>query len=298
MGEFLVAFLRWTVPLLAVFLAVACFYRVGVINIAADGTIKLSAVIYAALGLVAGPYAAALATVAIGLAVGFGVVWVIVRFRVDAVLFTLSANILFGGLASLICYLAFHQPGNGPLGDRRIPLWAVEVALSVAIASVVAAIAHFRTLQLGAVIGLSEQLALAEGLDTRIIRLYHGSLGGVLLGLSGIALAEMGGSYTSGVSAQRGFVGLLVVAACWPYSLRVLLWAPVVGLVQVLILRYEPDLRRILRFDIASSFESIILLLALAVLLLRSIWRGKRWPDGKGSEDVVLSVRKEGEDGP
>lgn len=284
--------LRWMVPLLAVTLAVACFYRVGVINIAADGTIQLSAALYAAIALHSGPGSAAIVAVLAGCLAGVGITWVIERFGADSVLFTLGTNILFVGVASLVCYWAFNNPGHGPLRGTRIRLDVLQVAVLIAVLLCSVSLVEFRYLRLGIVIGLSEKLALAEGLDLRKIRLLHGCFGGVLLGISGVVLTEMGGSYASTVSGQRGLLGLLVVAASWPHVLRVLWCAPAIGVVQMLILRNQPVIRSLLpgALDVESLLDAVILLGALGVLAWRS--RG-RWPDGKGSEGLKLPVYKD-----
>src|SRR5208337_34549 len=183
-------------------LAVGCFSRVGITNIAADGTVQFSAVMYAALTGLLGPYPAGAAAVAAGCAIGVGVAWVVERLPVSDMLFTLGVNFFLVGLSSVVCWWAFRNPGNGPLpvgSDRRIPLAVVDVTASVAVALVILAIVHLRTMRLGIVLGLSEELALAEGLPCGKIGLRHGCLGGVLLGLAGVVLAEMGGSYTRGI---------------------------------------------------------------------------------------------------
>jgi hypothetical protein len=154
----------------------------------------------------------------------------------------------------------------------------VFITVVFAAAATTLAITQLRALRLGIVLGLSERLAFAEGVPGGIIRTWHGCLGGALLGLAGVLLAEMGGAYTTGISGQRGFLGLLVVAACWPRPLLAVGLAVVIGVIQLLIQRYG-----------ASHQESYILIGALVILVFRS--RG-RWPAGVGTEDSWIEVRR------
>lgn len=204
--------IRFALPLFCVALAAVWFNRVGLVNIALDGQIGLGAAAYVATTF----YLPALLAFVVALVVVTLVSAVLVeakeRFGLDP--FLVGLALLYGGYggAQVISQGVAGTPGYAQLHvislGERVP-FAIMAVLGTGTWVCLVAV---RSLRVAKVIAEAPELAAIQGFSTRWWSHVHGIVAAALITAAAVYLSEHGGSFTSGIAAERGFLALAFVA--------------------------------------------------------------------------------------
>lgn len=214
--------LRMAAPYVACGLGAVITERAGLVNVAFEGTLIVSALAGACLGLVSGSAVVGLAgAIAAGAAFCFLHGALVGRGRVDAIVSGIALNIIAYGLSRFVLRVAYDSASNSP----KVPPLGAELAsplLRVALhpAFLLVVLAAFgvawtlsRTrfgLRLRAT-GENPEAARAAGIPTATIRLAAASLSGAVAGLGGAHLVFDQRHFDVGMSGGRGFIALAAV---------------------------------------------------------------------------------------
>lgn len=204
--------LRISVPYALAALGGVLSERGGVVNIALEGMLLGGAFAYVIGAHASGsPWIGVLAAIAAGLLLGALHALLTVVLRAEQIVTGVAINLLALGATSFLLELIFGSAANSP----RVPTFEASTLTHplVLLAIVLAVGTHvllWRTpfgLRLRAV-GEHPAAADSLGIDVTRVRTVGVLLSGVLAGLGGAYLASEQASFTSGMSAGRGYIAL------------------------------------------------------------------------------------------
>ncbi|MCW5837124.1 MAG: ABC transporter permease [Labilithrix sp.] len=227
-GTMLAQTVRMTIPYACASLGGVVGERSGVVNIALEGTLLVSALASVAVqGATSSAIAGVVAGVGAGALVGLVHAALVVRGRVDAIVSGLAINLVAAGGTRFVLRALYGSSSNSPsvrgvrFGDglglvARTLLDPFVVLTLVVTASVAWALARTRFgLRLRAC-GEDPSAAQAVGVDVTLTRVLAVTLGGALTGLGGTALAFELHQFQAGMTGGRGFIALAaVIVAGW-----------------------------------------------------------------------------------
>lgn len=201
---------------------------VGSLNIALEGLILAGAFSYAAVGLVLGPIAGAVAAMAVPAALAYGSDLFARKARADSFVVGLGVNMLVPAAASIVSQAVFGskgvavveglQSGRLMLSLSGLPLVGFlfghrasdYLALAVAvIAALIIAATPFGTR--ARAVGMNPESLRMAGLDSGRVRGIAYAISGLTCGAAGAALAASVGAWVPNMSAGRGWVALVAV---------------------------------------------------------------------------------------
>lgn len=233
--ELIEGILRLAIPLFCIAMAGVWLARTGVMNIALDGQIALCAVAYV-IGVssgfwIIGLFLAFLSAIIIGVIL----IYLKERLKLDDLLVGLGLLYFCYGLSQSMSKLVFNNPGYALLGKNNIGEGvSFFIAIFLAMLAIIAEI-FVRQIRLAKVIAESRELTALQGIKTNKLCQLHGLMAALLLTMASIYLVEHGGSFTSQISGQRGFLSLAIVAIVNHSGLYALFWAFVFALGQKLV---------------------------------------------------------------
>lgn len=257
--ELIYGAIRLAIPLTCIALAGMWLARTGVINIALDGQIALSAIAYVIgvstgywiVGLVLAIFAAWL--------IGAVLVYCKDKHNMDDLLIGLGLLYFCYGFSQVISNFVFDNPGYAVLGDENIGQ-KFSYCLAVIIAIIAILSEKFVTqVRLSKVIAESNQLTFLQGISTLRTRHIHNIVAALLLAVASICLVEHGGSFTNQISGQRGFLALAIIMIVNHSGLYTFMWAIGFAIGQKLV--YTMPLPN----EIMESFPYVIAILVLIV---------------------------------
>lgn len=205
----LISVLRISVPYVTAALGGTVCERAGVINIALEGFLLLSA-LGTALGAPHGPVVALLCGLGAGVATAALYALLVVVFRGDQIVCGVALFLLADGLSRFLLKVVFGSTSNSP----RLALLAGRGPLVLlAVGFVLVVVLHLllsRTvlgLRLRAV-GEKPQAARALGVSVLRVRLYAVLLSGLLTAVGGVYLVFEQRQFVALMSGGRGFLAL------------------------------------------------------------------------------------------
>ena len=227
-GTMLAQTVRMAIPYACASLGGVVGERSGVVNIALEGTLLVSALASVAAQAATGSaFAGVAAGVGVGALVGLAHATLVVRGRVDAIVSGLAINLVAAGGTRFVLRALYGSSSNSPsvrgvrfgesLGLIGRTLLDPFVLLMVAATATIAwTLARTRFgLRLRAC-GEDPSAALAVGVDVARTRVLAVTLGGALCGLGGRALAFALHQFQAGMTGGRGFIALAaVIVAGW-----------------------------------------------------------------------------------
>ncbi len=222
---FLAQGLRISVPYALAALGGAFSERGGVVNIALEGILLGGAFAYVVgAHFMLSPWVGLLAAMVAGAAMGAFHAFMTVALRADQIVSGVAINLLALGATEYTLEILFHSAANSPrvvafegwtvpLLDRIPVLGAVLghplilfALLAVAVGHVVLYRSRFG-LRLRAV-GEHPEAAESVGISVTRTRVWGVVISGILAGVGGAYLASEQHSFTTGMSAGRGFIAL------------------------------------------------------------------------------------------
>lgn len=241
--ELFISLLRFASPLILVAMGGLLSERSGIINIALEGLILFGAYTAAAVTFIYGDPWIGLATGGVvGLAVGLFYAWLTVGLRSDQIVAGTAINMLAWGGIPFLSKIMFDSTANTPqlqLEDR-LPEWTPMVLAALAVL-VIAAVMRKTSFGLWLTFAGEKPAALAAvGVKVKRVRYVAVAFAGLFASLGGGVLSiALSSSYTSGMSAGRGFMALAAIILgkwrTWPAASACLLF----GFCEVLQLKLQ-----------------------------------------------------------
>lgn len=228
---FLAQTLRISIPYALPALGATFSERGGVVNIALEGILLVSAfATTVAIYYTDSPLAGIAAGVTAGVAVALLHAIISITFKADQIVSGIAINLLAIGATKFSCQLVFHSSSNSAriagleqwefLPD--IPVLDNPFILATAALVILSHFVLFRTrfgLRLRSV---GEHPQAADSLGVNVARIRHAGvlISGALAGLGGAWLAIDQHSFTDGMSAGRGFIALaaMIIGKWNPYG--------------------------------------------------------------------------------
>lgn len=211
--DILIGIIRLFLPLLCISLAAVWFNRIGLINIALDSQIGLGSATYVAATFYVSPILAVILSFAMVAFIGIVLVEAKERYSLDPLLVGLGLLYFGYGGAQVISQVIAGTPGYAQLQDMKnlgeqTPFWLMvmlAVGTCVCLVSV-------RALRIAKVISDAPELAAIQGISKRWWSHLHSIVAATLITAASVYLSEHGGSFTSGIAGERGFLALAFVA--------------------------------------------------------------------------------------
>lgn len=210
--DLLSGIVRLALPLFCVVLAATWFSRIGIINIALDGQIGVGSIAYVAAMHYVPPLPAICMSFALVSLISYLLVEAKNLFRLDPLLVGLGLLYVCYGTAPALSHLFFGTAGYAQLGEslfgEMATLWLM-VGISI---TAWLSMATLRPIRVAKVIEEAPELAEIQGLSVRWWSHVHGIVASLLVTAAAVYLTEHGGSFTIGISGERGFLALAFVA--------------------------------------------------------------------------------------
>lgn len=197
--------------------------RGGVINIAIEGFMIISAFSYAAISIsTQSPIAGLFGAITIGILFSFLYSLFTIKLKINQIVIGVGFNLLMAGLAKFLMLLFFQSSSNTPSFSHisRIPflssipmvgdLTGDSIILFSILLVVISQIIIYKTrfgLRLRSV-GENPEASETLGIKVRIYKLSGVLICGLLSSLGGIWLASNQGSFSDGMIAGRGYIAI------------------------------------------------------------------------------------------
>lgn len=197
--------------------------RGGVINIAIEGFMIISAFSYASITIFTeNPYAGLLGAVAVGILFSFLYSLFTIKLKINQIVIGVGFNLLMAGLAKFLMLLFFQSSSNTPSFTHvpRLPLLSsihligdltgdaiIMFALMLVILSQIIIYKTKFGLRLRSV-GENPEAAETLGIKVRLYKMWGTIICGFLASLGGIWLASNQSSFSDGMIAGRGYIAI------------------------------------------------------------------------------------------
>lgn len=197
--------------------------RGGVVNIAIEGFMIISAFSYAAITIFMGnPIVGLLGAVIIGIAFSFLYFWFTIKLKINQIVVGVGFNLLMAGLAKFLMLLFFQSSSNTPAFPNvprlpvleSIPLVGELAGDSIILFSLllvfISQAVIFKTrfgLRLRSV-GENPEAAETLGVKVRLYKMWGVIICGFLSSLGGIWIASNQTSFSDGMIAGRGYIAI------------------------------------------------------------------------------------------
>lgn len=197
--------------------------RGGVVNIAIEGFMIISAFSFAAISIsTQSPIVALLGSVSIGILFSFLYSLFTIKLKINQIVVGVGFNLLLAGLAKFFMLLFFQSSSNTPSYSNipRLPLLSSipligdltgdSIILFALILVVISQFLLYKTrfgLRLRSV-GENPEAAETLGIKVRLYKLGGVIICGLLSSLGGIWLASNQGSFSDGMIAGRGYIAI------------------------------------------------------------------------------------------
>ena len=197
--------------------------RGGVINIAIEGFMIISAFSYASITIFTGnPYAGLLGSVAVGILFSLLYSFFTIKLKINQIVIGVGFNLLMAGLAKILMLLFFQSSSNTPSFPQvpvlpflsSIPLVGDLTGDSIIIFAIILVVLSqiliYKTkfgLRLRSV-GENPEAAETLGIKVRLYKMWGTIICGFLASLGGIWLASNQNSFSDGMIAGRGYIAI------------------------------------------------------------------------------------------
>lgn len=197
--------------------------RAGVVNIAIEGFMIVSALGYALFTILSGnAVVGLLSAVFIGLAFSFLFSLFVVKLKINQIVAGVGFNLLMAGLAKFLIVFLFNSSSNSPRFDSlpNIPL-LVDIPLIGKVLSDYIIIFAFALLFISNFVlfktkfglrlrsvGENPEAGESLGIKVRLYKLYGIMICGFLASLGGVWLASNQNSFSDGMIAGRGYIAI------------------------------------------------------------------------------------------
>lgn len=197
--------------------------RGGVINIAIEGFMIISAFSYASITIFTGnPYAGLLGSVAVGILFSLLYSFFTIKLKINQIVIGVGFNLLMAGLAKFLMLLFFQSSSNTPSFPQvpvlpflsSIPLVGDLTGDSIIIFAIILVVLSqiliYKTkfgLRLRSV-GENPEAAETLGIKVRLYKMWGTIICGFLASLGGIWLASNQNSFSDGMIAGRGYIAI------------------------------------------------------------------------------------------
>jgi ABC-type uncharacterized transport system permease subunit len=197
--------------------------RSGVVNIAIEGFMIISAFSYAAITIsTQNPVTGLLGAVTIGILFSLLFSLLTIKLKINQIVIGVGFNLLMAGIAKFLMLLLFQSSSNTPSFPHipRLPLFKSipmlgdltgdSIVIFALILVCVSQVVLFKTkfgLRLRSV-GENPEAAETLGIKVRIYKLGGVLICGLLASLGGIWLASNQGSFSDGMIAGRGYIAI------------------------------------------------------------------------------------------
>ena len=284
----LLAILRLSVPYVTAALGGTLCERAGVINIALEGFLLISA-----LGTALGAAHGALAAVACGLAAGvaFAALYalMVVYFRGDQIVSGVALFMLADGLSRVLLKAVYGSTSNSPrlaVLDGRGPALFLLAALFLVVALHILLSSSVLGLRLRSV-GEHPQAARALGVSVLNVRVVAVLLSGLLTAIGGVYLVFEQRQFVALMSGGRGFLALAaMIFGGWrpiPAAAAAVLFASA----EALGIKLQASDLHLPNFVL----QALPYLLTLVALLARGLLRGDA--HGSGQAPAALGIPRD-----
>lgn len=209
--DFILASMRFSLPLVFAALGGYLSERAGVINIALEGLIMIGAFTAAAMGTLGlGPWAVFVCGGVGGLLLAAGYAGLTVFTRVNQIVAGTAVNMLSMGLIPLLSNFLFASTSSTPNLDFPSRLTYEPLLIAGIAVLLLWWVSHATPAGLWLKFaGENPKALVAAGLNIRSIRFTAVTLGGFFVGLGGATLSTiLSSSYTRNISSGRGFMAL------------------------------------------------------------------------------------------
>ncbi|MFA7360856.1 MAG: ABC transporter permease, partial [Candidatus Kapaibacterium sp.] len=197
--------------------------RGGVINIAIEGFMIISAFSYASITIFTeNPYAGLVGAVAIGILFSFLYSLFTIKLKINQIVIGVGFNLLMAGLAKFLMLLFYQSSSNTPAFPHvpRLPflssipligdLTGDSIIMFALMLVILSQIVIYKTkfgLRLRSV-GENPEAAETLGIKVRIYKMWGTIICGFLASLGGIWLASNQSSFSDGMIAGRGYIAI------------------------------------------------------------------------------------------
>lgn len=197
--------------------------RGGVINIAIEGFMIISAFSYASITIFTGnPYTGLLGSVAVGILFSLLYSFFTIKLKINQIVIGVGFNLLMAGLAKFLMLLFFQSSSNTPSFPQvpvlpflsSIPLVGDLTGDSIIIFAIILVVLSqiliYNTkfgLRLRSV-GENPEAAETLGIKVRLFKMWGTIICGFLASLGGIWLASNQNSFSDGMIAGRGYIAI------------------------------------------------------------------------------------------
>ncbi len=197
--------------------------RGGVINIAIEGFMIISAFSYASITIFTeNPFAGLVGAVAIGILFSFLYSLFTIKLKINQIVIGVGFNLLMAGLAKFLMLLFFQSSSNTPAFPHipRLPflssiplvgdLTGDSIIMFALMLVILSQIVIYKTkfgLRLRSV-GENPEAAETLGIKVRIYKMWGTIICGFLASLGGIWLASNQSSFSDGMIAGRGYIAI------------------------------------------------------------------------------------------
>ena len=197
--------------------------RGGVINIAIEGFMIISAFSYSSITIFTGnPYAGLLGSVAVGILFSLLYSFFTIKLKINQIVIGVGFNLLMAGLAKFLMLLFFQSSSNTPSFPQvpvlpflsSIPLVGDLTGDSIIIFAIILVVLSqiliYKTkfgLRLRSV-GENPEAAETLGIKVRLYKMWGTIICGFLASLGGIWLASNQNSFSDGMIAGRGYIAI------------------------------------------------------------------------------------------
>ncbi len=197
--------------------------RGGVINIAIEGFMIISAFSYASITIFTeNPYAGLVGAVAIGILFSFLYSLFTIKLKINQIVIGVGFNLLMAGLAKFLMLLFYQSSSNTPAFTHvpRLPflssiplvgdLTGDSIIMFALMLVILSQIVIYKTkfgLRLRSV-GENPEAAETLGIKVRIYKMWGTIICGFLASLGGIWLASNQSSFSDGMIAGRGYIAI------------------------------------------------------------------------------------------
>ncbi|MFA5012319.1 MAG: ABC transporter permease [Ignavibacteria bacterium] len=197
--------------------------RGGVINIAIEGFMIISAFSYASITIFTGnPYSGLFGSVAVGILFSLLYSFFTIKLKINQIVIGVGFNLLMAGIAKFLMLMFFQSSSNTPSFTQvpvlpflsSIPLvgdlTGDSIIIFALILVVLSQILIYKTkfgLRLRSV-GENPEAAETLGIKVRIYKMWGTIICGFLASLGGIWLASNQNSFSDGMIAGRGYIAI------------------------------------------------------------------------------------------
>jgi len=222
--ELLEGIVRLSVPLCCLSLAATIVGRIGFWNIALDGQVLVAAILYVVGDTIHSWWFGAFLAVAAIWLLNAASIYLVVKRKFDGLLLGLGLLYVCYGVSRMICSLLTGNPGYATLRSSHQESIILMVIFVLAVTCIVAE--HvLKDVRLSKVVSESPPLASLRAVPSLRMSQLNGLIATLLTAGAAIYLVEHSGSFSPGITGQKGFLALAIAGIVGHSGVKACLWA-------------------------------------------------------------------------